>query len=510
MNRSLLVTAALMLLMVFTTNCKKPQEPSEDDNITPITPEYVDLGLPSGTLWATFNVGANAPEELGYFYAWGETQPKTTYRWNTYKYCHAGDSTQLTKYCDEAEFGYNGYTDTLGTLVASDDPATVVWGSEWCTPTYAQWKELFDCEQDWIFVNGVAGKKIMGANGKSIFLPATGFRGINDDGETHGEGYYWSSTLSPYIPALFVGEPYESLGYHFALGGLVCYMSDYERYNGFAVRPVRTKDGNNDVPEEQPIIGLFSINDSTQVCFSPGNLQYQASTHTWRFAEHQWDYIGEGNANISETYDGWIDLFGWGRGDNPTYSSTLTYDSVYNTFVDWGENVISNWNGVDCRWRTMELMDWRYLLSYRNTDSGIRYVAATVNGVKGLILLPDQWDTTVFTFVGYNHNGSTFDSNMITAPQWETIERHGAIFLPAAGVRRGTVVERIQEDGLYWIAGPNDPWAYVFYVEFYNGSPGVANYCPRYAGLSVRLVRDADGLKGQKQSAQGNALGKRD
>lgn len=248
--------------------------------------------------------------------------------------------------------------------------------------------------------------------------------------------------------------------------------------------------GNNDLPEE-PVVGLFSINDSTQVCFSPGNLQYQASTNTWRFAEHQWDYIGEGNANISETYDGWIDLFAWGRGDCPTYSSTDPYDTIFSTFVEWGVNPISNGNGFADQWWTLDWSDWHYLLYRRNTDSGILYASATVNDIYGLILLPDNWDESVFAIIDYNH-GSPFSSNVITESQWEIMERYGAIFLPAAGVRRGATLMWVQEAGLYWIAGPSDPFAYVFYVQCFGGTVGMPNYCPRYAGLSVRLVRDAE------------------
>ena len=218
--------------------------------------------------------------------------------------------------------------------------------------------------------------------------------------------------------------------------------------------------GNNDLPEE-PVVGLFSINDSTQVCFSPGNLQYQASTNTWRFAEHQWDYIGEGNANISETYDGWIDLFAWGTGDHPTDTSTYMEHVVYANFVDWGVNPISNWNGFADQWWTLDWSDWHYL------------------------------DESVFAIIDYNH-GSPFSSNVITESQWEIMERYGAIFLPAAGVRRGATLMWVQEAGLYWIAGPSDPFAYVFYVQCFGGTVGMPNYCPRYAGLSVRLVRDAE------------------
>lgn len=155
--------------------------------------EYVDLGLPSGTLWATFNVGARVPEEYGDYVAWGEVDPKETYDWTTYRYCNGGQY-QFTKYCLFAECGYNGFTDTLVTLQPMDDAATIKWGSEWCTPTREQLKELQENTiSEWTTQNGVNGCLFVGSNGKSIFMPAAG---SSFDGDAAGNyGYYWSSTL---------------------------------------------------------------------------------------------------------------------------------------------------------------------------------------------------------------------------------------------------------------------------------------------------------------------------
>lgn len=105
--------------------------------------DYVDLGLPSGTLWATCNVGASNPWDEGDYFAWGETKPKSNYSRSTYKYAN-GDSNGLTKYCKDPDYGYNGYTDSRTTLELSDDAATANWGSSWCMPTQAQFQELKD------------------------------------------------------------------------------------------------------------------------------------------------------------------------------------------------------------------------------------------------------------------------------------------------------------------------------------------------------------------------------
>ena len=132
----------------------------------------VDLGLPSGTLWADRNVGADSPEDYGDYFAWGETEPKSTYDWSTYKWCKGFTSKSLTKYCTNSSNGYNGFTDGKTSLDLSDDAATANMGSYWRMPTYAELQELKNkCNWKWITQNGVNGYKVTGPNKKSIFLP---------------------------------------------------------------------------------------------------------------------------------------------------------------------------------------------------------------------------------------------------------------------------------------------------------------------------------------------------
>ena len=131
--------------------------------------DYVDLGLPSGTLWATCNVGANAPEAYGDYFAWGETTPKLSYDWSTYKYGAAYD--QLTKYCDDSSYGRFGFADQKTTLEASDDVATVNWGAGWRMPTAEQWEELKNkCRSAWTTLNGSTGRLFTGPNGNTLFF----------------------------------------------------------------------------------------------------------------------------------------------------------------------------------------------------------------------------------------------------------------------------------------------------------------------------------------------------
>lgn len=141
-----------------------------------IAGDYVDLGLPSGTLWATCNVGANSPEESGEAFAWGELVPKTDYTWENYKYSN-GTSKSLTKYCTKSEYGDNYFTDDLLELLPGDDVATMSWGADWRMPSKLQFDELLDesyTTAERATLNGVKGRKITSkSNGNSIFLPVT-------------------------------------------------------------------------------------------------------------------------------------------------------------------------------------------------------------------------------------------------------------------------------------------------------------------------------------------------
>ncbi|MBR4327238.1 MAG: hypothetical protein IKP73_17125, partial [Bacteroidales bacterium] len=135
----------------------------------------VDLGLPSGTLWAFTNVGAALPEDFGDYFSWGEVDYKSNYGWPTYKYVKGGDATKLTKYCAQPTIGYNKYTDTLVVLEAEDDVATQKWGADWCMPTQEQFEELKkECTWKWTVRNGKNIIEITGKNGSKLYMPAAG------------------------------------------------------------------------------------------------------------------------------------------------------------------------------------------------------------------------------------------------------------------------------------------------------------------------------------------------
>jgi len=234
--------------------------------------------------------------------------------------------------------------------------------------------------------------------------------------------------------------------------------------------------------------GVFSVSATKKVNFSKGNLQYQASTKTWRFAEHQWDMIGDANKIISPSYSGWIDLFGWGTGNNPTKSSTSSSD--YSSFSDWGNNTISNGGGKN--WFTLTKDEWVYVFDTRSTSSGIRYAKATVNGVKGVILLPDTWNSSNYSLSNTNKSDASFRSNRISQSDWTSkLEANGAVFLPAAGWRGGTSVGDVGSYGYYWSATYYDSGR-ASYVYFSDGFLNADAWGYRQYGRSVRLVSVAE------------------
>ncbi len=207
--------------------------PDNDDD-TPALPDTpttdsraVDLGLPSGLKWASCNVGATAPEEYGGYYAWGETEEKSDYDWDTYKYCN-GTYTSMTKYCTSSSYGT---VDNKTTLEPNDDVATVKWGGSWRMPTKAEQDELRNnCTWTWTTLNGVNGYRVTGPNGNSIFLPAAGYRDGSEVYSQGSYGYYWSSSLnssySYYAYYLYFYSIYYGWDYY------------YYRCYGLTVRPV--------------------------------------------------------------------------------------------------------------------------------------------------------------------------------------------------------------------------------------------------------------------------------
>lgn len=231
MNRVLKVIAALMLMMLVPSsfvwkdaanNGKRPLTGTLNGH------NWVDLGLPSGVLWATCNIGASDSLQKGDYFAWGEVTPKENYEWGTYKYGSGAD--KLTKYCTDPREGYKGFVDSLTVLQPCDDAATVNWGAGWRTPTVEDFEELINaCKWEW---QKTKGYLVIGPNGNSIFLPTTGFKcpTLLDS----YVGKYWASNLKPNI--LYHGEFDCGLAFWRDDKPRIYYF--YSRMYGLPVRPV--------------------------------------------------------------------------------------------------------------------------------------------------------------------------------------------------------------------------------------------------------------------------------
>ena len=253
--------------------------------------------------------------------------------------------------------------------------------------------------------------------------------------------------------------------------------------------------------------GKFSVSADKQVHFSQGNLQYKASDAIWRFAPNQTDTIGSANSNISASYSGWIDLFGWGTGNNPTNSSQN--DADYAAFTDWGTNAISNGGNEADIWRTLSQQEWEYLFRGRaNAESLL--VAGSVNGVGGCIVLPDDWEAPeeitfnpISTHASWDESKGKyqdpaicvmFNRNSFTATEWTKMEAAGAIFLPGAnGQRVGQDWERTNWSR-YWTASlEGEEHIYGISLDdcgFYLRQDETGGWGKKHMGCSVRLVQD--------------------
>ena len=250
--------------------------------------------------------------------------------------------------------------------------------------------------------------------------------------------------------------------------------------------------------DDQFLTGRFSVAADKQVTFSPGNLQYNASTSTWAFAENQYDFVGGDNTNISSTYDGWIDLFGWGTSGyndkQPYMSSDNDYDygdganDLTGTNYDWGAYAsISNGGNMD--WRTLSASEWDYLLQTRD-DAASKHGNATVAGIKGLVLLPDKWQLP--EGLSFTADPTDWTTNTYNATQWEEMEAAGAVFLPASGrrINGGTIYNFATNcRGYYWTVSASGEDRASF-LDFREAQAAKNSTDYRSMGFAVRLASD--------------------
>jgi hypothetical protein len=272
---------------------------------------------------------------------------------------------------------------------------------------------------------------------------------------------------------------------------------------------------------EGALCNSFSIGDGKTITFSKGNLQYQATTATWRFAEEQYTVVGKDNEKISATYDGWIDLFGWGTsGYNEKHpylwDAAHTFfgdgmNTISGTDYDWGNNAISNGENKPGIWRTLTAEEWGYLLFDRPNAAKL-VGTGTVNGQNGLFILPDNETDGIFInhtgeevrFVSFADKGAqndgdywyygisgAFAHNTFSIEEFKILESIGVVFLPSSAFRaENTFMTGMTSsiiEGYYWTGTPHDEEkAYIVYI-FGNGLRSrTENF--RSNGFSVRLV----------------------
>ncbi|MBR5238515.1 MAG: hypothetical protein IKV26_07425 [Paludibacteraceae bacterium] len=357
--------------------------------------EYVDLGLPSGLLWATCNVGANKPEEYGDYFAWGEVKPKKDYSWKTYKYGKAKD--QLTKYCTSSSYGKNGFSDNKGTLDSEDDVATVNWGDKWRMPTKEELEELFNyCTVTYITLNGVNGYKVLGHNGNSIFLPTAGYMDNNTLTANNFDyfGYYWSSSLYKY--------PYEAFVLLLCESDVSVYTNI--RYYGLPVRPVyKIKAGIN-----EDATGVEAGHEYVDLGLS---VKWATCNIGATKPEEYGNYFAWGETKTKNIYD-WSTYKYYRNGKFTKYCSSeedaLKFaDGIY-VLESEDDAATVNWGG---KWRMPNDSHFAELLA------NCTLIWTTQNGVSG-----------------YKVIGSTRNS----------------IFLPSAGYMDGDVLYNAEEIGYYW------------------------------------------------------------
>ncbi|MBQ0129318.1 MAG: hypothetical protein KBT57_05715 [bacterium] len=357
---------------------------------------------------------------------------------------------------------------------------------------------------------------------------------VTEHGETfiNVRGICWGINHNPTVSDDFINSDFyfakdsdDGLGsYNVKIPGLAANTQYYAR--AYATNSNGTAYGNEvsfttqsygSIVPEGGVNALFSINgNGGKVWFSKGNLQYQASTGTWRFAENQWD-ICDANTSEHNTTDyaegssAWIDLFGWGTSGyahgaicyQPWSISTNSSDylaygqsgcNLYDQSgeADWGYNAISNGeNTENCGWRSLTDKEWNYLLFDRRNSNNL-FGYGQVNDKKGLILLPDDWSLPQgITFKA----GFSSWENSFSEKQWSKMETAGAVFLPAAGMRNGDFVYHVMSSGDYWTSKclQNTGSQYGSYALYFGYEIVRPDYVvDRHSGLSVRLVFPED------------------
>ena len=431
--------------------------------------EYVDLGL--SVKWAKYNIGATKPEEYGYYFAWGETEPKSYFSWDNYKFTTDGGST-LTKYTG------SDYTK----LVREDDAAALGWGGEWRTPTVEEFQELFNnCTGEWIKANnpefgGVAGTKFTsnkpGYTDNYIFFPATGCR---FGSELYGAGvicYNWSSTLydadSHRAHRSVLRDSPEDL------------IRSDGRPGGHPIRAVFPSGRNTDddtTPDQQgddttsvptshngyECIDLGIRIDGKKLLFAACNVganspEEYGDYFAWGATEPY--YTGYTRNGTSVTITSWKDGLndGYSQANAPFYASGIGGDAIYATYTNAGD-VLGLENDA------------------AHANMGGEWRMPTIEEMKAL------YENTISSFTP-DYNGTGIAGQVFTG-KGNYADR--ALFLPSAGIFNG-LSHGNPLNGYYWSSTLHNSSNGRNMVFTNSNGVIIQGFNYRYFGFTVRAV----------------------
>ena len=536
--------------IAFSTITDSPDQP--DDPIKPVDPtngyEYVDLGLPSGTKWATCNVGADSPEEYGDYFAWGETTTKSSYNWSTYKWCNGRYDTQI-KYCTSSSYGT---VDNNIVLDLEDDAAYVNWGSSWRMPTRTEQIELRNTSYTtwtWTTLNGVKGYKVRSKiNGNSIFLPAAGYRIDSDLYGAGSQGYYWSSSLNTdgsdgaydflYNETDYVKSSSSRREIGQSIRPVLCdeftilYFVNTDNWSGVnayvwidgtskeyikwpgekATRENITKYGYNIYSynmygKEQYNMIIFNEESSS---LKPGQtddliIDYSKPYFYKGIWYKSLDDIVDTETDTANGHD-YVDL-GLPSGTKwATCNVGADSPEDYGDYFAWGEtepNIAYNW--ITYKWMTEGMFDWDGVNKYTIADG--RTIAVWYNNYGKFIgdnkTTLDLSDDAAYTNWGTSWRMPTYaelkelKDNCTWTPTTQngvngykvTSKTNGnSIFLPAAGNRNNSDLYNAGNYGSYWSRSLNTSDSEDAYLLYFRSDYVGCDPSYRYVGRSVRPV----------------------
>lgn len=430
--------------------------------------EYVDLGLPSGTLWATCNVGGATPLEYGSLFAWGETEPKDEYTTATYKWY--GDDGYYNKYY--GPFTVYGtaldITDNKTTLELADDAANANLGGDWRMPTLTELQELVEgCTWDWKSINGVKGHVVTGPSGNSIFLPAAGCSGY----DVNLFGNYWTATLDSIYCDMAYSLDIEQ-------NRIICNRNAfYLRYYGRSVRPVLSKESLPIVPEEPNDTISFSVSGY----------------------ENGYGYVDLGLPSGTL----------WA-----TMNVGATTPFEYGYHLAWGEVYPKNtYNWSTYKWMTEGMAAWAGINKYtypdgqkNNNKDVVWYDENNVfigDNKKELDLEDDaanyhwggDWHTPTMDQVQELKDNCIWTNTKLNGVNgcYVTSKTNGnSIFLPFAGETEESETKSQGSSGYLWTRTIAVYSASAYVMNYFEGTINISNYYPRYLGRSIRPVLNVE------------------